>query len=124
LCGCYFHEQEQATRVRAYFDRHGEPDPALLVDSGHYFVYKPYFPNLYNRNYIEPGDAADQSQGLILCYSGSRAFSRPQLPWDTALKANEWRLIDGGQEAVRVTLLGHPIMRRNWTWMCDAYARE
>jgi hypothetical protein len=120
----YYHEQVQARRVRAYFDQRGEPDPALLVDSGHYFVYKPYFANLYNPNYLEPGDATDQFQGLVLCYSGSRAFSRAQLPWHAALAANQWTLIDGGEDAVRVTVFGHPIMRRNWTWMCDVYARK
>jgi len=122
--GSYYAEQSQALRLRAFFKQRGITNPALLVDSGHYFVYKPYFPNLYNRNYLEPGGATDQYQGLILCYSGSRAFSRVQLPWDAALKANKWNLIDGGEDAVRVALLGHPIMRRNWTWMCDVYARQ
>jgi hypothetical protein len=120
----YYHEQVQARRVRAYFDQRGERDPALLVDSGHYFVYKSYFANLYNPNYLEPRDATDHFQGLVLCYSGSRAFSRAQLPWDAALVADQWTLIDGGEDAVRVAVLGHPIMRRNWTWMCDAYARK
>jgi hypothetical protein len=120
----YYAEQGQARRVRAYFERRGIDDPSLIVDSGHYFVYKPYFPNLYNRNYLEPGDATDRYQGLILCYSGSRAFSRAQLPWDATLGQNKWSLIDGGENAVRVALFGHPIMRRNWTWMCDVYARQ
>jgi hypothetical protein len=120
----YYHEQAQARRVRAYFDQRGERDPALLVDSGHYFVYKPYFANLYNPNYLEPGEATDQFQGLVLCYAGSRAFSRAQLPWDAALGASQWTLIDGGEDAVRVAVFGHPIMRRNWTWMCDVYARK
>jgi hypothetical protein len=120
----YYHEQVQARRVRAYFDQRGERDPALLVDSGHYFVYKPYFANLYNPNYLEAGDATDQFQGLVLCYSGSRAFSRAQLPWDAALGADQWTLIDGGEDAVRVAVFGHPIMRRNWTWLCDVYARK
>jgi hypothetical protein len=120
----YYSEQGQANRVRAFFERRGIRNPALLVDSGHYFVYKPYFPNLYNRNYLEAGDPTGQYQGLIHCYSGSRAFSRAQLPWDTALKGDEWRLIDGGEQVVRVALFGHPIMRRNWTWMCDVYARQ
>jgi hypothetical protein len=101
--------------LRAYFDQRGEPNPALLVDSGHYFAYKPYFANLYNPNYLEAGDATDQFHGLILCYSRSRAFSREQLPWDAALNRDNWNLIDGGEEAVRVALFGHPIMRRNWT---------
>ncbi|MGA3224709.1 MAG: hypothetical protein ABSC65_13160 [Acidobacteriaceae bacterium] len=120
----YYSEQGQAKRVRAFFEQRGMRNPALLVDSGHYFVYKPYFPNLYNRNYLEAGDPTEQYQGLIHCYSGSRAFSRAQLPWDTTLKADEWRLIDGGEQVVRVALFGHPIMRRNWTWMCDVYARQ
>jgi hypothetical protein len=120
----YAHEQAQARRVRAYFDQRGERDPALLVDSGHYFAYKPYFANLYNPNYLEAGDATDQFQGLILCYAGSRAFSRAQLPWNAVLGADQWTLIDGGEDAVRVTAFGHPIMRRNWTWMCDVYARK
>jgi hypothetical protein len=120
----YYHEEEQAQRVGAYFAQHGVRNPSLLADSGHYFVYKPYFPDLYNRNYVEPGDAASQVQGLIVCYSGSRAFSRAQLPQDAALQADSWKLIDDGEDAVRVTLFGHSIMRRNWTWMCDAYARQ
>jgi hypothetical protein len=120
----YYAEQDQARRVRAYFEQRGERDPALLVDSGRYFIYKPYFANLYNPNYLEAGDATDQYQGLILCYAGTRAFSRAQLPWASVLGASRWRLIDGGEDAVRVTLFGHPLMRRNWTWMCDAYARQ
>ena len=77
--GSYYHEQEQARRVRTFFAQQGVRNPALLGDAGHYFVYKPYFPDLYNRNYVEPGDATGQVQGLIVCYSGSRAFSRAQL---------------------------------------------
>jgi hypothetical protein len=119
----YHQEQRQAERVRAYFDQRGVRNPALLLDSGHYFIYKPYFADLYNRSYLEQGDATDQFQGLILCYSSSRAFSRAQLPWDAALEPNNWRLIDGGEDTLRVTLFGHPIMRRNWTWKCDVYAR-
>jgi hypothetical protein len=120
----YYQELRQAGRVRAYFDMHGVPNPALLVDSGHYFIYKPYFANLYNRSYLKQGDATDQFQGLILCYSSSRAFSRAQLPWDAALERNNWRLIDGVEDALHVTLFGRPIMRRNWTWTCDVYARQ
>jgi hypothetical protein len=30
-----------ASRLRSCFDQRGEPNPALLVDSGHYFAYKP-----------------------------------------------------------------------------------
>ncbi len=120
----YYQEQGQARRVRAYFDQHGARNPALLVDSGHYFVYKPYFPNLYNRSYLEQGNATDEFQGLILCYSSSRAFSRAQLPWDFSLERSNWSLIDGGVDALHVTLFGRPLMRRNWTWMCDVYARQ
>ena len=119
----YRNEQNQAARVRLFFEQRGIHNPALLVDSGHYFIYKPYFPNLYNPNYLEAGDPVDQYQGRIVCYSGSRAFSRGQLPV-TGPAANKWNLIDGGEDVVRVTLFGHSIMRRNWTWMCDAYARK
>jgi hypothetical protein len=120
----YHNEQRQAARVHLWFEQHGAHNPALLVDSGHYFLYKPYFPNLYNPNYIEPGDPTDQYQGRIVCYSGSRAFSRAQLAAIAGSEANRWQLIDGGEDVVRVALLGHSIMRRNWTWMCDAYARR
>ena len=120
----YRHEEEQAKRVRAYFAQHGMKNPALLVDSGHYFVYKPLFTNLYNPNYFEPGDPPDQLQGAVNCYAGSRAFSRAQLPWYNTLEADKWKLIDGGEEVLRVNLFGRPVMRRNWTWMCDVYARK
>jgi hypothetical protein len=122
--GSYYAERAQAQRVRAYFQQRGIANPALLADAGHYFIYKPFFPNLYNRLYLEPGETTGQYQGMVLCYAGSRAFSRAQLPWDDALEANQWSLIDGGEDAVRVALAGHPLMRRNWTWMCDVYARR
>jgi hypothetical protein len=120
----YRNEQHQAARVRLFFEQRGVHNPPLLVDSGHYFLYKPYFSNLYNPNYLEPGDSIAPYQGLVLCYSGSRAFSRAQLPPVIGHAANGWNLIDGGEDIVRVTLFGHSIMRRNWTWMCDAYARK
>ena len=60
----YHNEQSQAARVHLFFEQRGIHNPALLVDSGHYFLYKPYFPNLYNPNYLEPGDSIDQYQGL------------------------------------------------------------
>jgi hypothetical protein len=120
----YYREQEQAKRVSAYLEQHGVHNPPLLVDSGHYFLYKPFFSNLYNRSYVEQGDATSQFRALVLCYSASRAFSRAELPWEDALQRDNWRLIDGGEDAVRVTILGHPVMRRNWSWMCDVYARQ
>jgi hypothetical protein len=120
----YHNEQNQVARVHLYFEQRGVHNPALLVDSGHYFLYKPYFSKLYNPNYLEPGDSIDAYQGLVLCYSGSRAFARRQLPPVIGPAANGWNLIDGGEDVVRVTLFGNSIMRRNWTWMCDAYARK
>jgi hypothetical protein len=120
----YHNEQRQAAHVRLFFEQRGMHNPALLVDSGHYFIYKPYFPNLYNPNYLEPGDPIDGYQGRIVCYAGSRAFSRTQLSGTEGLEAKQWQLIDSGEDVVRVALLGHSIMRRNWTWMCDVYARR
>ncbi len=127
----YYAEQAQAGRVRTYFEQRGIVDPALLVDSGHYFLYKPYFTNLYNPNYLPAGDdylatghATGPYQGLVLCYAGLLAFNRAQLPWNAALEKSKWRLIDGGEDVVRVGLFGHPLMRRNWTYMCDVYARQ
>ena len=120
----YRNEQNQAARVHSFFEQRGMHNPALLVDSGHYFLYKPYFSNLYNPNYLESTHSIAPYQGLVLCYSGSRAFSRAQLPPVFGSAGNGWNLVDGGEDIVRVTLFAHPIMRRNWTWMCDAYARK
>ena len=122
--GSYFDARQQVRRVHDLFAARGVSNPTLLVDSGHYFLYKPFFPNLYNRNYAEPGDASGLAQGMLVCYSGTRAFSRAELPEDEKLAAHGWKLIDGGEDAVHVTLFGHAVMRRNWTWMCDVYARE
>ena len=79
----YYAEQAQAGRVRTYFEQRGIVDPALLVDSGHYFLYKPYFANLYNPNYLAAGDA-DRSniKGWFFATPGYCAFSRAQLPWE------------------------------------------
>jgi hypothetical protein len=120
----YRNALNQAARVHLYFEQRGVHNPALLVDSGHYFLYKPYFSSLYNPSYLKPGDSIDPYQGLVLCYSGTDAFSRELLPPDIGPGGDGWNLIDGGEDILRVTLFGHPIMRRNWTWMCDAYARK
>jgi hypothetical protein len=120
----YRNALNQAARVHFYFEQRGVHNPALLVDSGHYFLYKPYFSSLYNPNYLKPGDSIDPYQGLVLCYSGSDAFSRALLPPVIGPESDGWNLIDGGEDILRVTLFGHSIMRRNWTWMCDAYARK
>jgi len=114
----------QAARVHLYFEQRGVHNPALLVDSGHYFLYKHYFSSLYNPSYLKLGDSIDLYQGLVLCYSGTDAFSRELLPPDIGPGGDGWNLIDGGEDILRVTLFGHPVMRRNWTWMCDAYARK
>jgi hypothetical protein len=122
--GSYVGARQQVLRVHDLFAARGVSNPTLLVDSGHYFLYKPFFPDLYNRNYAEPGDASGLAQGMLVCYSGTRAFSRAELPEDDKLAGHGWKLIDGGEDAVHVTLFGHAVMRRNWTWMCDVYARE
>jgi hypothetical protein len=122
--GSYLEERQQVRRVHDWFAARGLSNPSLLVDSGHYFLYKPLFPNLYNRNYAEPGDASGFAQGMLVCYSGTLAFSRAELPEDDKLAVAGWKLIDRGEDAVHVTLFGHAVMRRNWTWMCDVYARE
>jgi hypothetical protein len=122
--GSYLDERQQVRRVHDLFAARGLSNPTLLVDSGHYFLYKPFFPDLFNRNYAEPGDASGLAQGMLVCYSGTRAFARAELPEDDRLATHGWKLIDGGEDAVHVTLFGHAVMRRNWTWMCDVYARE
>ena len=122
--GSYYAEQAQAQRVRAYFRQRGIANPALLVDAGHYFIYKPFFPNLYNRLYLEPGDTTGQYQGMVLCYPDRAPSPERSFPGTMRSKPTSGASIDGGEDAVRVALAGHPLMRRNWTWMCDVYARR
>ena len=97
----YYNEQRQAARVRLWFERHGAHNPILLVDSGHYFVYKPYFPNLYNPNYLEPGDPIGQYRAALFAIRLTRV-SRAQLAGIAGPEADRWQLIDGGEDVVRI----------------------
>ena len=119
----YREAEVQAARVHEDFVQAGIPKAHVLTDPEHFFLYKPYFSHLYDLDYLEAGEPTTQYQGLVLCYTASVAFSRGELPWPEDLHPNDWRLIDGNTSAVRITLLGKPIMRRNWTWSCDAYQR-
>lgn len=124
LRASYRHASEQAARVKMLFAKQGDSEPRLLVDSEHFFLYKPYFRYLYNRGYLQPDDDTSEFQGLALCYTGQLAFSRSQLEWRPPLRQSDWELIDGGENVERITLFGHPIQRRNWTWSCDVYERR
>jgi hypothetical protein len=76
-------------RVRTYFEQRGIPTPALLVDAGHYFVYKPYFANLYNSNYLEAGDDISRPaniKGWFFATPGHARFPERSFPGTTRSK--------------------------------------
>ena len=98
--------------------------PRLLIDAPHFFVYKPKFDYLYNVNYFQPDDSLNQFDGLVRCYMTTLAFSRPELTWKKPFNKEDWEFIDGDDTFTRITLFGHKVQRRNWTWSCDVYARK
>jgi hypothetical protein len=120
----YLRASQQAVRVKQIFVAQGKPQPRLLIDSAHFFIYKPYFRYLYNSSYLQPEDTTAEFQGLVHCYTGQLAFTRSELKWQPPLDENDWKLIDGGEDVERISLFGHPIQRRNWTWSCDVYERK
>ncbi|HUY82351.1 MAG TPA: hypothetical protein VMU92_11565 [Acidobacteriaceae bacterium] len=120
----YLRSSEQAARVKKIFGAQGDPQPRLLIDPTHFFVYKPYFEYLYNYQYLRPEDSTSEFQGLVRCYTGELAFSRSELAWPAPLHKSDWKLIDGDAGVERTTLFGHPIQRRNWSWACDVYERK
>jgi hypothetical protein len=118
----YKHAVGQAQRTADYFARKGIQDPAILVSVSEYFLYKPHFNRLYAPNYlVYPGGRKDYD-GLVLCYTTTLAFTHADLPWPEGLSRDGWQLIENGQDSLRISLLGKPVMRRNWTWSCDVYA--
>jgi hypothetical protein len=66
-----------------------------------------------------PACIASPQSGADAISALPRNFLVPRVParntWDAALNRDNGNLIDGGEEAVRVALFGHPVMRRNWT---------
>lgn len=120
----YARATAQAARVKQLFLTRGRDQPRLLVDSGHLFVYKPEFANLYDVSYFKPGDSLTAFDGLVRCYTAQLAFSRAELSWESPLRREDWTLIDGDDDAAPISLFGRRVQRRNWSWACDVYARN
>ena len=118
----YRHAQDQAQRIAGYFAHKGVKDPAVLVSVSDYFLYKPYFNRLYAPDYLVFPGARKDYDGLVLCYAGTQAFTHDELPWPDGLSKDGWTLIEDGRDGLRISLLGKPVMRRNWGWSCDVYA--
>jgi hypothetical protein len=120
----FIHARAQESRVKNEFLARGLGQPRLLVDSTHYLLYKPDFPYLYNLGYFRPNDSLEAFDGLVRCYTGTLAFSRPELSWQSPFHPEDWELIDGDAYAAPISLFGHRVQRRNWSWSCDVYARR
>ncbi len=120
----YRHATEQAQRTADYFARNGVQDPAILVSVSEYFLYKPYFSRLYAPEYLVFLEGRKDYDGLVLCYTTKLAFTHDELPWPEGFSKDGWQLIENGQDSLRISLFGKPVMRRNWTWSCDVYAYE
>jgi hypothetical protein len=117
----YERAQAQVLRVKQMFTARGLEQPHLLIDSSHYFVYKPYFHYLYNAAYFQPDDSLTAFDGLVRCYTATPAFTRADLTWEKPFRAQDWELIDGDLYAVPISFLGHRLLRRDWSWSCDVY---
>lgn len=120
----YRHAVAQAARVRQEFSARGEMQPRLITDAEHYFLYKPMFEHLYDVGYFSGASHAEAIDGFVHCYTGQAAFTRAQMRWPNFLDRNRWELIDGDSEVNLITLFGHRLQRRNWSWSCDVYARR
>lgn len=120
----YLRASIEAKNAKSMFVSEGIAQPRILIDSSHYFLYKPYFTNLYNTAYLQPEDSTSEFQGLVRCYGGTLAHTRSQLGWQAPLRESDWKLIEGGEDVQLTTLFDHPIQRRNWTWSCDVYQRR
>lgn len=119
----YTEAEGQARRVSKLFATAGSPQPRLLVDAGHLFLYKPFFSNLYDVSYLAPSASIADFDGLVLCYSATKAFAPSQMQWRAPFKPQDWSLVDTDDAPVVITLGGRRLMRRNWSWGCDVYKR-
>jgi hypothetical protein len=123
----YQRERLQPQWAKRYFAEHGISDPYLLIDPGHYFLFKPVFQHVYNISYLDSGlnesEPTNRFQGLALCYMATPAFSREQLAWPKILNRTEWELIQDGEDSQKIRLFGKTLMHRNWSWSCDLYRR-
>jgi len=120
----YRHAEAQALRVQQMFVARGLEQPRLLINASEYFVYKPYFHYLYNAGYFQPDDSLTPFDGLVRCYMATLAFSRADLPWEKPFHEEEWELMDSDLQPVAISLLGHRLQRRDWSWSCDVYVHK
>jgi hypothetical protein len=114
----------QETRVKQFFHDRGLDEPRILIDAAHYFIYKPDFHYLYDSAYFSPEDSLTDFDALVRCYMTHPAFSRSELTWEKPFNPQDWALVDGDVYPQAVTLFGHRLMRNNWSWSCDVYARK
>jgi len=114
----------QEARVRQALRARGLNEPRILIDAPHYFIYKPDFHYLYDSSYFAPDDSLRDFDALVRCYMTHPAFSRSALSWDKPFNQQDWELVDGDVFPEAITLFGRRLMRNNWSWSCDVYARK
>jgi hypothetical protein len=60
---------------------------------------------------------------VVNCNTASPYFKPASRPLPDFVTGQDFQLISAGQHQVKVRLLGHSLMSKNWTWACDVYAR-
>ncbi|HEY0757681.1 MAG TPA: hypothetical protein VGD59_00300 [Acidisarcina sp.] len=112
----YSNAAAQAARIKQEFTAKGYKSPRVLVDALHYFLYKPYLPDLYNSAYVASDDPLTRFDGVVQCYMKSTSHGIKDQDY--------WELIDSSPPPTPLTLLGRRARRSVWYWSCDVYARK
>ena len=117
----YLQAQEQGRLTGSYLQAHGLGNAVLMVPSSDYYIYKPFHRNIYGPAYYAHVEGTFAIGGLVECKNSSKDLRGTPLPPEMT---GNWMLLSHQDQPALVTLLGHRLMRRNWSLGCDVYVRR
>ena len=87
----------------------------VVVPAIHYFMYKPFYPRLFDREYLSDTHDRREVAMTALCRT-VRPLSEPFPPTGTVMPGE----VDRSEipAAVAISLAGHTLMSRDWGWGC------
>ena len=100
-------------------------DSVVVLAGSFYDLFKPEFRRMVELDYVN-GDVnrfADVA-AVINCYDGDHDAPGTAAPFPQQLNASEFHLIQQAPQHLWITIFGHKVMRGQWGYGCDLYARN
>lgn len=111
----------QANQFAEYLRAHPLNGKVALVPSTHYYLYKEVAANIYNPVYLSAKESPASVGAVINCYTAAKDFIPSTLDLPSFVSQMQWTKISVAHDSLRVSLLHHQLMKRNWGMGCDIY---